>query len=115
MRLSGTSMACPHVAGFIACLLSKSKATERPNDEIITSDPETGGFCGCCGGGSAAAASSTAPPPVPKSRFGIEGDAALRKVVNEKFLVDIGITGPDNETGLGFLTYLSKDELMKLF
>jgi Subtilisin-like serine proteases len=111
MRLSGTSMACPHVAGFVACLLSKSKATERPEDEIITTDP--GAFCGWCGGGNNTAVNNNATAP--NSLFGIEDDSALRKVVNEKFLVDIGITGPDNETGLGFLTYLSKDELMKLF
>jgi hypothetical protein len=41
--------------------------------------------------------------------------AALRKLVNEKFVIDIGITGPDHETGLGFITYLSKDELMRWF
>mmetsp|Transcript_6557 Transcript_6557/g.12358 ORF Transcript_6557/g.12358 Transcript_6557/m.12358 type:complete len:366 (+) Transcript_6557:137-1234(+) len=114
MRLSGTSMACPHVAGFIACLLSKSKADERPNDEIVTTDPDTGVFCGCCRGGGNDAA-GLGNPVAPSSLFGIEGDAALRKVLNEKFVIDIGITGPDNETGLGFITYLSKDELMRLF
>jgi len=72
MRLSGTSMACPHVAGFIACLLSKSKADERPNDEIVTSDPDTGAFCGCCGGGGTdtAADSGTSNPVAPNSLFG---------------------------------------------
>ena len=38
MRLSGTSMASPHVAGLVACVLSKELATDRPDDVIIT-DP----------------------------------------------------------------------------
>jgi len=30
--------------------------------------------------------------------------------LNKKYLIDIGVTGPDTETGLGFLTYLTKEE-----
>lgn len=41
----------------------------------------------------------------------VEGDAAMREMLNEKYSFDIGVTGPDNATGLGFLSYLSKDEL----
>ena len=62
---SGTSMACPHVCGFIAALLS--------NDDNVT------------------------------------GDAALRERLND-YVLDIGMPGPDNATGLGFLTYLTKEE-----
>ena len=40
----------------------------------------------------------------------VEDDASLRKLLNEKFCVDIGVTGPDNATGLGFLTYLNAEE-----
>jgi len=40
----------------------------------------------------------------------IKDDASLRQLLNDKFCVDIGIKGPDNATGLGFLTYLTKDE-----
>jgi len=39
-----------------------------------------------------------------------QGDAAMRELINEKYLIDIGVKGPDNATGLGFLTYLTKDE-----
>lgn len=47
---------------------------------------------------------------------GIEGDAALREVLNEKYLIDIGMKqGFDNATGLGFLTYLSKDEFDEIW
>jgi hypothetical protein len=40
----------------------------------------------------------------------IKDDASLREVLNEKYVRDIGVTGPDNETGLGFLTYLDETE-----
>lgn len=123
MRLSGTSMASPHVAGFIASLLSKEKSTERPDDEIVTGpggggdDGDNGGGGGfdCCGLFSVSSASPTPEqtrPTFKKSVFdGITDDTSLRKMLNERFAIDIGIKGPDNETGLGFLTYLSKDEL----
>jgi hypothetical protein len=44
----------------------------------------------------------------------VEDDASLRKLLNEKFVVDIGVTGPDNATGLGFLTYLNEEEYEKV-
>jgi len=73
--MSGTSMACPHVCGLIAALLTvKDSGSENAYNEIITDDQ------------------------------------SLRKLLNEKFLIDIGVKGPDNSTGLGFLTYLSKEE-----
>ena len=40
----------------------------------------------------------------------IKDDASLRFVLNAKFLTDIGLTGPDNLTGLGFLSYLNAEE-----
>ena len=40
----------------------------------------------------------------------IKDDASLREVLNEEFVKDIGAKGPDNETGLGFLTYLDESE-----
>lgn len=126
MRLSGTSMASPHVAGFIASLLSKEKSTERPDDEIVTDPPNGGGGddgdngggggFDCCGFFSVSSAQNPTfeqiRPKFQKSVFdGITDDTSLRKILNERFAIDIGIKGPDNETGLGFLTYLSKDEL----
>ena len=40
----------------------------------------------------------------------IKGDADLRALLNKKYLIDIGVQGPDDSTGLGFLTYLTKRE-----
>jgi len=40
----------------------------------------------------------------------LKDDEALRKLLKKKFLIDIGVKGPDNETGLGFLTFLTKQE-----
>ena len=45
----------------------------------------------------------------------IKDDASCRKLLNEKFLIDIGVKGSDNATGLGFLTYLSKKEFEEGF
>jgi len=70
--MSGTSMACPHVCGLIAALLS------TPDD---------------------------------KTKVDVDG---LRKRL-DKFALDIGVPGPDNSTGLGFLTYLSKEEFDSVF
>jgi len=69
-RMSGTSMATPHVCGLVAALMTK--------------------------GG--------------KYSDVIKDDASLREVLNEDFVRDIGAKGPDNETGLGFLTYLDESE-----
>jgi len=41
----------------------------------------------------------------------LKDDEALRKLLKKKFLIDIGVTGPDNETGLGFLTFLTNVNL----
>ena len=67
-QMSGTSMACPHACGFMACILQK---------------------------------------------YGCSNTNELRKVLS-KYVVDIGTEGIDNETGLGFLTYLREDEFDKL-
>lgn len=45
---------------------------------------------------------------------GINNDEGLRKLLS-KFAVDIGVTGPDNATGLGFLTYLNEREHKELW
>mmetsp|Transcript_14777 Transcript_14777/g.18734 ORF Transcript_14777/g.18734 Transcript_14777/m.18734 type:complete len:353 (+) Transcript_14777:21-1079(+) len=45
----------------------------------------------------------------------IKNDAELREVLNEKYLIDIGVKGADNATGLGFLSYLTKREIKKLW
>jgi subtilisin family serine protease len=67
-QMSGTSMASPHVAGFVVCLLNTVAGGETS-----------------------------------------QTDERLRKVL-DPFALDIGIKGPDNAAGLGFLTYLSKPE-----
>ena len=45
----------------------------------------------------------------------IKDDKSLRTLLNDKFVMDIGVKGPDNATGLGFLTYLNKKEYKKLW
>lgn len=40
----------------------------------------------------------------------VKGDAAMRALLKEKYTIDIGVTGADNATGLGFVTYLTKAE-----
>ena len=50
-----------------------------------------------------------------KAKHNIKNDAELREILNEKYLIDIGVKGPDNSTGLGFLTYLTKDEFTDLW
>jgi major intracellular serine protease len=74
-QMSGTSMACPHVCGFITALMTKGGAYS----DII------------------------------------QDDASCRALLNEKFCIDIATKGRDNATGLGFLTYLSKEEFEKGF
>ena len=73
--LSGTSMACPHVCGFIAALMTKGGAYE----DII------------------------------------KDDASLRKLLDDKFTVDIAVEGRDTQTGNGFLTYLDESEFESAF
>ena len=67
-------MACPHVCGLVAALMTK------------------GGDCS----------------------DSIKDDKSLRTLLNDKFVMDIGVKGPDNATGLGFLTYLNKKEYQDL-
>jgi len=45
-------------------------------------------------------------------KYLLKDDKTLRKLLKKKFLIDIGVTIPDNETGLGlgFLTFLTKVE-----
>mmetsp|Transcript_44744 Transcript_44744/g.65782 ORF Transcript_44744/g.65782 Transcript_44744/m.65782 type:complete len:325 (+) Transcript_44744:97-1071(+) len=83
-QMNGTSMACPHVCGFLTALLDKEN-----------------GYL------SAVEAGSKDKP--------VKGDKYLRKLINEKYVIDIGVKGPDNETGLGFLTYLNKKEFKRLW
>lgn len=73
--MSGTSMACPHVCGFITALMTKGG---EYSDKIT-------------------------------------GDASCRELLNDKFCIDIGVEGVDNATGLGFLTYLTKEEFEERF
>lgn len=74
-KMSGTSMASPHVCGFITALMTKGGAYS----DII------------------------------------KDDRTCRALLNEKFVIDIGTKGSDVMTGLGFLTYLSKEEFEEGF
>ncbi|KAG7344660.1 subtilisin-like serine protease [Nitzschia inconspicua] len=65
--MQGTSMASPHVTGFIAALLSNHADRYTPT--------------------------------------------ALKNVLSSRYAVDIDAKGPDTSTGVGFLTFLSKEEL----
>ena len=76
---TGTSMACPHVCGLVAALLTK-----KDDGSVSYSDL-------------------------------IKNDASLRRVLKKRCLIDIGAKGADNETGLGFLTYLTKQEFKELW
>lgn len=78
-KMSGTSMACPHVCGLVAALLTKK------DDESLTYSDL------------------------------IKNDATLRSVLKKRCLIDIGAKGPDNATGLGFLTYLTKEEFDEIW
>jgi len=40
----------------------------------------------------------------------VKDDASCRALLNENFAIDIGSEGDDNATGLGFLSFLTKDE-----
>jgi len=73
-KMSGTSMACPHVCGLITALLDKGTENEP-----------------------------------------VKGDAEIRKLLNDNYLIDIGVKGADNATGLGFVSYLTKDEFDEMW
>lgn len=45
----------------------------------------------------------------------ITDDTTCRQVLNDSFCIDIGASGRDNQTGLGFATYLSNDEFRDAF
>mmetsp|Transcript_8521 Transcript_8521/g.12341 ORF Transcript_8521/g.12341 Transcript_8521/m.12341 type:complete len:207 (+) Transcript_8521:560-1180(+) len=72
--LSGTSVACPHVTGLIACLMSKG---------VIKNE-------------------------------GKHTNTVLREKL-KSYTIDIGLEGPGDSKGLGFLTYLTKDEFWDVF
>ena len=76
---TGTSMACPHVCGLVAALLTKK------DDKGIS-------YCDL-----------------------IKDDRSLRRLLKKRFLIDVGAKGPDNATGLGFLSYLNKEEFDELW
>lgn len=78
-QMSGTSMACPHVCGLVAALLTKKNDGSVSYSDLI------------------------------------RNDASLRRVLKKRCLIDIGAKGPDNATGLGFLTYLTKEEFNELW
>lgn len=69
-EMSGTSMASPHVAGLIACLMTNGRITG--------------------------------------------GRSALKKILDECHAIDIATEGVDNESGVGFLSYLTEDAFDKL-
>jgi subtilisin family serine protease len=65
-KMSGTSMACPHVAGLIAAIMTKTKGN-------------------------------------------------IRQRLTDDYAKDIGIPGKDVATGLGFVTYLNREDLSAAF
>mmetsp|Transcript_31181 Transcript_31181/g.47560 ORF Transcript_31181/g.47560 Transcript_31181/m.47560 type:complete len:569 (+) Transcript_31181:90-1796(+) len=75
--LNGTSMACPHVTGLIAALMSGTNSYK-----FRTNDPGT--------------------------------DQKVRDLLKQ-YTIDIGLKGFDTATGLGFVTFLSKDEFNTMF
>ena len=66
-QMSGTSMACPHVCGFITALMTNNKA-----------------------------------------KYSIL--KTLKADLRKNYAIDIGAEGKDNSTGVGFVTYLKKNE-----
>ena len=71
--MSGTSMACPHVCGLIAAILSNGRIVNK----------------------------------------GAATDRIVREALNDAYVVDIGVEGRDNATGLGFLTALDESGFNK--
>lgn len=45
----------------------------------------------------------------------IKNDRTCRAFLNERCAIDVGVEGRDNATGLGFVTYLTKDEFERDF
>jgi len=86
----GTSMACPHVTGLIAALMTNNM-TEIEGDKQKVSYSDL-----------------------------IKDDASLRSLLNNRFAInqivegEDAATGFDPSTGFGFLTFLSKEELKEL-
>lgn len=67
--MSGTSMAYPHVCGFVETFLYHGA--------------------------------------------NVRGDNELRKIL-QKYVIDIGVPDPDSANGLGFLTYVTKEEFAEM-
>jgi Subtilase family len=82
-EMSGTSMASPHVCGFIAAVLSGwDEGWEEQTTSLEDED----------------------------ERPTIRKDHRLRKYLEKKHIIDINVSGRDDDTGVGFLTFLAKEE-----
>jgi hypothetical protein len=78
-------MASPHVCGFIAAILSGWDEGWEEQAALERDDVEDN------------------MPTIRKDR-------RLRKFLEKKHIIDIGVPGRDDDTGVGFLTFLDKGE-----
>lgn len=121
-------MASPHVCGLIAALLDKENGvftnngsatgnnTSYATGRVVSNIIEEGGqpiWTEAQTGYNTTTTNNNGSNGVTRTK---EFDSYVRRVLNQKFLIDIGLKrGRDNATGLGFLTYLTKQEFDQIW